>query len=183
MFSSIKKIKRMDSNSFCCLLIILSDYICLNPRTVYKNQETFEFCEHLFLQNTSGGCFWELVDLFRWFLMCAKKLVFRLGFPCMDLIKMLKSGFWLIETPNPEYFLPFSVDRGRKLNVHKTFRRRPGRLLNVLSTFNLCPVSMRLLLHSWYMFITFAWKLSILFNAILTFKTNRYFKNVESFFK
>ena len=33
------------------------------------------------------------------------------------------------------------VDAGRKLNVHKTFRRRPGRLLNVLYTFNLRPVS------------------------------------------
>ena len=32
------------------------------------------------------------------------------------------------------------VDTGRKLNVHKTFRRRPGRLLNVLCTFNLRPV-------------------------------------------
>ena len=29
----------------------------------------------------------------------------------------------------------------RKLNVHKTFRRRPGRLLNALCTFNLRPVS------------------------------------------
>ena len=29
------------------------------------------------------------------------------------------------------------VDTGRKLNVHKTFRRRPERLLNVLCTFNL----------------------------------------------
>ena len=29
----------------------------------------------------------------------------------------------------------------RKLNVHKTFRRRPGRLLNGLCTFNLRPVS------------------------------------------
>ena len=29
----------------------------------------------------------------------------------------------------------------RKLNVHKMFRRRPGRLLNVLCTFNLHPVS------------------------------------------
>ena len=29
------------------------------------------------------------------------------------------------------------VGTGRKLNVHKTFRRRPGRLLNVLCTFNL----------------------------------------------
>ena len=34
------------------------------------------------------------------------------------------------------------VDTGRKLNVHKTFRRCPGRLLNVLCTFNLRPVSM-----------------------------------------
>ena len=33
------------------------------------------------------------------------------------------------------------VDTGRKLNVHKTFRRRPGRLLNVICTFNLRPVS------------------------------------------
>ena len=33
------------------------------------------------------------------------------------------------------------VDTGGKLNVHKTFRRRPGRLLNVLCTFNLPPVS------------------------------------------
>ena len=33
------------------------------------------------------------------------------------------------------------VDKRRKLNVHKTFRRRSGRLLNVLCTFNLRPVS------------------------------------------
>ena len=36
-------------------------------------------------------------------------------------------------------FIP--VDTGRKLNVHKTFRRCPGCLLNVLCTFNLRPVS------------------------------------------
>ena len=33
----------------------------------------------------------------------------------------------------------FPVDTGRKLNVHKTFKRRPGRLLNVLCTFSLRP--------------------------------------------
>ena len=33
------------------------------------------------------------------------------------------------------------LDIGRQLNVHKTFRRRPGGLLNVLCTFNLRPVS------------------------------------------
>ena len=33
------------------------------------------------------------------------------------------------------------ADTERKLNVHKTFRSRPGRLLNVLFTFSLRPVS------------------------------------------
>ena len=33
------------------------------------------------------------------------------------------------------------VDTGRKLNVHKTFRRRPWRLLNVLYACSLSPVS------------------------------------------
>ena len=37
-----------------------------------------------------------------------------------------------------EYLYP--LDTGRKLNVHKTFRRRPRPLLNVLFTFNLRPV-------------------------------------------
>ena len=37
--------------------------------------------------------------------------------------------------------LSYPVDTGRKLNVHKAFRRRPGRLLNVLCMFNLHPVS------------------------------------------
>ena len=35
----------------------------------------------------------------------------------------------------------FPVDTGHKLNIHETFRRRPGRLLNDLFTFNLRPVS------------------------------------------
>ena len=39
------------------------------------------------------------------------------------------------------------VETGRKFNVHKTFRRRPGRLLNVLCTLNLRPVSMGIVLH------------------------------------
>ena len=33
------------------------------------------------------------------------------------------------------------VDTGSKLNIHKMLRRRPGRLLNVLCTLNLRPVS------------------------------------------
>ena len=40
-----------------------------------------------------------------------------------------------------EVYINNPLDTGRKLNVQKTFRRSPGRLLNVLCTFNLCPVS------------------------------------------
>ena len=43
--------------------------------------------------------------------------------------------------PNHKLLLPSPVDTGLKLNVHKTFSRCPGRLLNVLCTFNLRPVS------------------------------------------
>ena len=39
------------------------------------------------------------------------------------------------------YLINSPVSTGHTLNVHKSFRRRPGRLLNVLSTFNFCPVS------------------------------------------
>ena len=39
------------------------------------------------------------------------------------------------------------MNTGRKLNVHKTFRRRPGLLLNVFCTFNLRPVSSRFSVH------------------------------------
>ena len=38
-----------------------------------------------------------------------------------------------------------SLDTGRKFNVYKTFRRLPGRLLNVLYMFNLQPVFKELL--------------------------------------
>ena len=48
---------------------------------------------------------------------------------------MLKISLLLMKFTN------FPVDTGRKLNVYKTLRRRPGRLLNVLCAFNLRPVS------------------------------------------
>ena len=41
------------------------------------------------------------------------------------------------------------VDTERKLNVHKTFRRHPGRLLNVLCRVNLRPVSTADTLSKW----------------------------------
>ena len=49
-----------------------------------------------------------------------------------------KRNNWMAPYNSPSSFL---VDTGRKLTVQKTSRRRPGRLLNVLCTFNLRPVS------------------------------------------
>ena len=45
------------------------------------------------------------------------------------------------ESLNQLLIISNPVDTGRKLNVHKTFRRPPGRLLKVFCTFNLRPVS------------------------------------------
>ena len=38
---------------------------------------------------------------------------------------------------------PVAASAARQLNVFKTFRRRPGRLMNVFCTFNLSSVSKR----------------------------------------
>ena len=46
---------------------------------------------------------------------------------------LYKESLWLLG----ERKLPLYT--GRKLNVHKMLRRRPGRLRNVLCTFNLRP--------------------------------------------
>ena len=47
----------------------------------------------------------------------------------------------MTETLQSDNAKEFQVDTGGKLNVHKTFRRRPARLLNVLCTFSLRSVS------------------------------------------
>ena len=49
----------------------------------------------------------------------------------------------------------FPLDTGNKLNVHKTFGRRPGCLLNVLCTFNLRSLFRRLILQLPMHFFTF----------------------------
>ena len=49
----------------------------------------------------------------------------------------------------------FPLDTGNKLNVHRTFGRRPGRLLNVLCTFNLRSLFRGLILQLPLHFFTF----------------------------
>ena len=51
-----------------------------------------------------------------------------------ELVKNLDETFF-------QFVFLFHLDTGHKLNAHKTFRRRPGRLLNVSCKFNLRPLS------------------------------------------
>ena len=66
--------------------------------------------------------------------------------------------FWM-KLPCPLKFLvallanQYPLGTGHKLNVHKMFKKRPARLLNVLCTFNLGPVSrgtLHKIIHSWW---------------------------------
>ena len=74
-----------------------------------------------------------------------RKIRTRKNFPRSD---YFKDAFVAISVPLTIRTTPlaserdmFPVDTGRKLNVHKKFRKRPGCFLNVLCTFNLRPVS------------------------------------------
>ena len=85
--------------------------------------------------------------------MCNKEFYMRSSHETMYILPYLNSKINIISyfvicfrLPLFQFCITYSqttipVDTGRKLNVHATIRRRPGRLLNVLCTFNLRPVS------------------------------------------
>ena len=75
---------------------------------------------------------------------------------------------------------PVPVGTGRKLNVHKTFRRRPGRLLNVLCTFNLRPVSTGVLFPAVYSASYNTFKIARLLNRFS--RLNHVFSTDNSFY-
>ena len=77
--------------------------------------------------------FWKLIMFLKGIRECSLDLtlcLFPITFTDID-----KQFTKFLSTTDP-------VDTGHKLNVHRTFRKRPGRLLNVLYTFNLRPLSM-----------------------------------------
>ena len=84
----------------------------------------------------------ESAPLIYWFKLRDKLLIFSRGF----IAKISKQNIYNV-LPKIEWWVQYlqkhvnPVDTGRKLNVHKTLRRCPGRLLNVLCTFKLRPVS------------------------------------------
>ena len=58
----------------------------------------------------------------------------------IEVRQMASDGQFAMKNYLSVWLIP--LDKGRKWNVYKTFRRRPRRVLNVLCTFNLRPVSM-----------------------------------------
>ena len=61
-------------------------------------------------------------------------------FPGKNSSNIAKSFQTYLDSPKAEDFPHYPLETGRKLNVHKTFRSRPGRLLTILCPFNLHPV-------------------------------------------
>ena len=109
---------------------------CSIKKAALKNSAIFtgkDLCWNLFLIKLQAfGCFlWKLRNVYAAFLHWTKS---------KPLFRSICNSFFT--TYSDVQGLPFPVDAGRKLNVHKTFRRRPGRLLNVLCTFNLRSVYM-----------------------------------------
>ena len=68
--------------------------------------------------------------------MQTKKKHFQIGITEMTIQASLQPLYY-----NSKCWRLTPLVTGRKLNTHKTLRRRPGRLLNVLCTFNLRHVS------------------------------------------
>ena len=68
------------------------------------------------------------------------------GHPCTEIRHQCMTVRFSTRINFKQFFSP--LDTGRKLNVHKTFRRLPRRL-NVLGTFSLRPVSRGLLWELW----------------------------------
>ena len=85
------------------------------------------------------GCPITNQSVYEWQLCSWYVLIFILYYHCLSrrkahFIRIIP--FQIISKQKP-------LDTACKMKVHKRFRRRPGRLLNLLCTFNLRPVSRR----------------------------------------
>ena len=118
-------------------------------RTLYKRRTKALYTHvllspYLYWYHRPGIPFSTLSELLQWVIKWSvlgpilfKNYLNNLFFPLYCNI----CYFWMMQPLIHFCNIFYPVDTGRKLNIHKTFRRRPGRLLNVLCTFNLRPVS------------------------------------------
>ena len=82
------------------------------------------------------ACYWQTTYLHRIFLQRHMRFFHSLSEAHSEQLTIFAKHSNLKIWHGSEYTSD-PVDIGSKLNVHKTFRRRPGRPLNVLCTFNL----------------------------------------------
>ena len=80
-------------------------------------------------------------------------------------------------------FACFLVVTGRKLNAHKTFRRRPWRLLNLLCKFNLHPVFTGLNLNCCNVYHNFIRKYLTQINLFLLIFMTGFFISLKPYFR
>ena len=105
-----------------------------------------------------------------------RKILANLGV-FLTVLNVITYKLYKVQFRNDIFF--DAVDTGRKLNVHKTFRRRPGRLLNVLCTLNLRPVSTGELLNittkgsKTFSKIPFVFHVTRLINCIVGYKPTK----------
>ena len=101
--------------------------------------ELFKGDDKCFLFHVKNSFALEIFTFLSWLFGCLEKRLDKkvmVNFKIWDVTDCTTNNYKTLITQS---FNP--VDTGRKLNVHKKFRRRPGRLLNVLCTFNLRPAS------------------------------------------
>ena len=119
-------------DSFNCNHVYYFIVFCVTPHMLLSNKSL------LFLLS----CVEYLSKPFRLLESFLEQLGSASAKSCTFSLFMCKSKFLSVDTNQIKSVYPIKVSSRRKLNVHKTFRRRPGRLLNVLYIFSLRPVSM-----------------------------------------
>ena len=100
-----------------------------------RQEELAEIAALIQLEPYSKMLEWSLIHKFGLSVTSPKTLIFNNWVGSWFFLSLVTHGIQinLHLTGNP-------VDTRRKFNVHKAFRRRPRRLLNVLCMFNLRPV-------------------------------------------
>ena len=114
---------------------ILVLFQCIVHWISFQNIYNFIFKETLL--HTLLCLVFKIVENFRFFLKVTYLTVKQLPLYLYNKFNCILCDLILRQTRS--HTIP--VDAERKLSVHKTFRGRPGRLLNVLCTSNLRPVS------------------------------------------
>ena len=139
----------MNSFFFFFLVFWISDRISVTLDEILRNTTSSEkVLKSFFLKASRRGTEGTVIHIKFILLLMSGIFSVIVAFFIPHYMKNLKTCnkklFFMNWSWKPAIVFHFPVDTGRKLNVHKMFRRFPGRLLNVICTFNLRSVSKEL---------------------------------------